>query len=247
MTDEYLQKVLQNIGLSESEAKVYLTLLLLGSATVIQIARSSDLKRTTVYGLIESLKNQGLVAIEVKGWKQKFIAENPEKLETIFNSKKEAFSKQLPKLSALYTAHESQSIIKYYEGLEAVKGVYEDLLKDIEPHDDYLVLSDQRMWQNLDPKYFRSFLERRAKLPVRIRMLLQDSEVARDMKKFQRNYNSFVKILSSSTKLSTNLIIIPRRVVIHQLHPNPLAIVIENSSVIQMHREMFEVMWSAIK
>ena len=77
-------------------------------------------------------------------------------------------------------------------------------------------------------------------------MLVQDTPVSQLMKKREKNYAETIKFLPAQTKLSTNLIIIPKRVVIHQLIPPITAIAIENKSVIQMHREMFEIMWKAV-
>lgn len=64
-----LLETLKDIGLDESEAQVYLTSLSLGPTTVLRIARGGETKRTTVYGIIESLKNKGLMKVELKGLK----------------------------------------------------------------------------------------------------------------------------------------------------------------------------------
>jgi len=75
---------------------------------------------------------------------------------------------------------------------------------------------------------------------------LQHSKVAVWQKKHAQNFNEQVRILPKDVVLTTNLSFTPQRVMIQQLTPPVLAIVIENKSVIQMHREMFEIMWSAI-
>jgi hypothetical protein len=128
--------------------------------------------------------------------------------------------------------------------LPAIKGVYEALLKDIRNGEEYLVVGAQKEWHELDPDYFQNFIERRAKLPIKIRLLLEDSKISQEHKKFERNFNETVKILPKNTKLTTNLVITPEKVVIHQLTTPIMAIVIENQSVIRMCKEFFEVMWS---
>ena len=59
-------------------------------------------------------------------------------------------------------------------------------------------------------------------------------------------YYTNTKILPKNTTLTTNLVIIPKKVFIHQLVPPVMGIVIENKSIIQMHREMFEIMWKSV-
>ena len=152
----------------------------------------------------------------------------------------------LPDLSALYNLRGDDGAIRFYDGLEAVKSVYESLLEGIRPQDDYLVLSDLEQWLELDSKFFKNFIERRAKLPINIKILSQDSKVARGLKKHEQAYNETIKFLPAKTKLTTNLVITPQRVVIHQLVPPVFAMSIANPSIIRMHKEQFEIMWKAL-
>lgn len=246
MQKNQLLAILEDIGLSENQAKVYLAALSLGPSNVQKIARTAEIKRTTVYSVIESLKSSGLIITEVKGLKKLFAAERPEKLKSILETRKEKFKKYLPEFSALYNLKESGSFLKYYEGLEAVKSIYENLLKEIKPHEYFLIISHSEPWFNLDPVYFQKYIERRAKLNINLRLLLQDSEMAREHKKLEKNYNEKIKILPASTSLSISTTIIPNKIMFHQTKPPILAIVVENQSIIQMQRELFEIIWRAI-
>lgn len=246
ISDESLQKSLTDFGLSEKEAKVYMAALGLGPTTALKITRFSGLKRPTVYLILESLMKKGLFSIEVKGFKKSYRAESPDRLEAIFDQKKHELTKTLPFLRDLYSKDKSDSFIRYYEGLEAVKLVYEELLDTVRPKDDYLVIGNQEEWLSLDKKFFQKFIEKRAKLNLNIRLLFQDSTLAREHKKFEKNYNEKIKVLPRKTTLTTNMVITPNKVVIHQLASPILAIVIENKNVVKMNKEMFEIMWNSI-
>lgn len=241
-----LLETLINLGLSDHESRVYLASLAIGSSTVLKIARAAGLKRTTVYYVIDALERQGLMNVEVRGFKQLYAAESPEKLARLVDRRRDEFQKLLPEFSAVYNLKGGESMIKYYQGLEAVKNVYESMLRDVRPHEDYLVISDTQRWTNLDPKYFLDFRKRRSKLNINRKLLLQDTSTAREYQKFQANYGETIKLMPKETKLVTNLMVIPRRVVIHQLTPPIMAIVIENKSVIQMHQQLFEILWESI-
>jgi hypothetical protein len=162
-------------------------------------------------------------------------------------ARKERLRNLLPEFSALYNLQGGESFIKYYEGLPAIQGVYESLIRDIKPHEDYLVMGDQDAVIKLDEKFVMDFLARRAKLPINIKMIFQESENARKLKGLERNFNSEIKILPTNSKFNTNLVITPQRVFIHQLVPPIIGIVLENKSVIQMHKEMYEMIWNSIK
>jgi len=241
-----LTNILTDLGLTDNEAKTYFASLSLGPTTILKIAQAAELKRTTVYSVVETLKQKGLIRMEIKGFKKLFVAENPEKLESIIESRKEKLQNTLPEFAALYNLKGGESFIKYYEGLESIKTIYEGLIKDIKPRQDYLVISDQKKWYDIDPNYFQNFTEKRAKLNIKIRLLLQDSKIAREHQKNQKNYNETVKILPTDTTLTTNLVITPQRTMIHQLTPPMIAIVIENKSIIKMNQEFFEIMWRSI-
>ena len=151
MKNTSLTNTLTTLGLTDHEAAVYLAALSLGPATILKIAGVAEIKRTTVYSVIESLKIKGLMAIHVKGFKKLFVAENPEKLKTILLTRQSLLAQTLPEFLALYNLKGTESTIKYYEGLAGVKSVYESLLTDVRPKEDYLIISHQAEWLNLDP------------------------------------------------------------------------------------------------
>lgn len=247
MKKTQLVKHLMEVGLKELEALTYLEALALGPTTILRLAKGTGIKRTTLYSIVEALQQKGLINLEFFGFKKRFVAAEPARIESILQQRREQFRQVLPDLEALANFTGDASSLKYYEGSEAMKGVYEGLIRDIRPHEDYLIVSDLKRWLDQDPEHFLTFIRRRAKLPIKIRLLLQDSPIAREHKRIERTFNETIKFLPPHTKLSTNLVITPQRVVVHQLIPPIFAIVIENKSIIQMHREQFEIMWKAIE
>ena len=246
MRENRLINTLKEIGLTDNEARAYFASLSLGPSTVARIATAAELKRTTVYDIVGSLKQKGLMSIEVRGFKNLYVPEPPERLEDVLEARKDLVRRSMPEFSALYNLKGGESTLKYYEGLESVKSLYEDVLEDLRPGEEYLAFSDMQRWYDLDPKFFERFIEKRTKLGLKVRLLLQNSPKAEEMKKSSLNYGAEVKILPGKASLKTNLIITPRIAVIHQLIPPILGIAIENASVIQMHREMFEVIWNSL-
>ena len=240
-----LVEILRDSGLSEHEASVYLAALTLGPTTILKIAEASGIKRTTVYAVTEALKKRGLMREEMKGWKTYFAAESPEHLEQLMESRKERLNKAFPEFMALYNTEGTASNIKIYEGFEAMKGACEGLIDILSPSDYYLVISHSTTWEELDPKWFYGLLERRASLqPARI--LMQDCDFARRYKVKDKKFNSETKILPEGTSFSTTMIITPKRLMIHQLVEPLMAIVIENQSIIQMQKELFEIIWKTL-
>jgi sugar-specific transcriptional regulator TrmB len=246
MKNEKLLDILKKIGLEEKEASVYLASLSLGPTTILKLARACDIKRTTIYGIIDNLKQKGLMSIEQKGLKQVYAPENPEKLEAMLESRQLEFKNSLPEFLGLYKLKGEESVIKYYTGLGKMQGIYRDTLKEIRPHEDYLVIANQEKWYNLDPKFAISYIEDRARLDIKTRLLFQDSKIAREHKKFERNFNQRAKILPKGTPLNVDTLLLPKKMIVLELTPPYMTVVIENKSIIELHREMFELIWRGL-
>lgn len=246
LSSRRLLEVLESLGLNSQEALVYTSMLGLGQTTVLKIARASGLKRTTIYSVLDSLQRRGLARLEQKGFKRYFVAEGPDKLELILEERRELLRSALPQFQAIYNLGAGDSLIKYYHGVEAVKSVYEELLSSVKPGDDYLIVSNPEPWFQLAPEFFQDFLRRRARLPIKVRSLFQDVPWGRERQKSKFDQNMEIRFLPKGTLLSTNLVIVPTRVVVHQLVPPVMAIVIDNRSIIQLHREMFEIIWGSL-
>lgn len=246
MKNDKLLGILKKIGLEENEANVYLASLSLGPTTILKLARACNIKRTTIYGIVESLKQKGLMNIELKGLKQIYAPENPEKLESMLESRQLEFQKSLPEFLGLYKLKGEESVIKYYTGISKMQDIYMETLKEIKPHEDYLVITNQEKWYELDPKFALSYIENRAKLDINTRLLFQDSKIAREHKKFEQNFNEKIKILPNGSPLNVDTVLLPKKMIVLELTPPYMTIVIENKNIIELHKEMFEIIWRGL-
>lgn len=248
MVNNKLIQTLKNIGLGETEALVYLTSIELGPSTVQKIARRSELKRTTIYGIINSLKDKGLMRTDSKGFKNIYVAENPENLESMLETRRNEFQQKLPELMALYKLEGNQGGIKYYTGIKAMKNIYLGTLEHIKNGDEYLVITNQKKWFELDPDFWmKQYIEERAKLPCKTRLISQDSDVAREHKKYQKNYNEEFKIIESNYNIDTDMVLTPKQLIIVDLLPPITTLVIENRNIINLQKQTFDLLWENIK
>jgi len=246
MEKDKIVELLHQIGLSQNEACVYFALLAAGPSPVLKIGKLSGVKRTTVYPVLKSLEEQGLVRTESAGLKQKFVAEDPNKLEEVLNSRHDALKEAIPEIRSLYISPDSASTVKQYKGLRAVKAVYEDILKSFKPKDYCLVIGDVARWQALDENFFMNHIEARAKLGVETRLMFQDSEKAQWRKKYAKNFNEQVKILPAGTEFDTHLMLTPSKLLILQLNEPLVGFLIDNKATMKMQKQLFEIIWNSI-
>ena len=247
MNSEQYIEILKDFGLSDTEASVYFAMVSLGPSPILQISKSSGVKRTTVYSIVESLKQKSLVREDLHGFKTLYTAESPDKLLSMLEQKKEKLKENLSDLMSIYTKGEKDTFIKIYESWESIKAVYLELLDHIKPHQEYLIISSMSAAFDYDKEFFTQLREKRARLPITIRALISDPETeeGKTFKKFDRNFNIDSRFLPDGTDLTTNLVITPQKVLIHRFGEPASAIVIENKDVIKMHQEFFNVMWNS--
>ncbi|MFC1651629.1 TrmB family transcriptional regulator [Patescibacteria group bacterium] len=121
---------LQQIGLNQKEAKIYLANLELGEASIQEIAKKSGIKRTSIYNLIDDLVKRGVIHVVIKKNKKRFVAAEPGTLKEIIAQRKKALENILPDLKMLSGTTKEKPRVRFYEGLEGIKAVYNDTLID---------------------------------------------------------------------------------------------------------------------
>ncbi|MDP1689088.1 MAG: helix-turn-helix domain-containing protein [bacterium] len=138
---------LKKIGLSENEAKVYLVLLEIGSATADEIAKKAGVKRPTTYVQLEDLMNKGLVSsfekIVKKGGAEKtfFRAEDPDHLQKLVETENKkakermlVLEKSLPELGRLFQFAGSRPKVRFFEGKEGLQTMQDEAFKMKDKH-----------------------------------------------------------------------------------------------------------------
>lgn len=123
-----MEKILEKIGLSEKEAKVYLAALELGQDTVQNIAKKAEVNRPTAYFILEKLMELGLVSTLEQGKKTFFVAENPKELESLLDrerqqmeTRKLELKESMNQLLAIYNAKEGKPTVRYFEGADGLE------------------------------------------------------------------------------------------------------------------------------
>ena len=127
---ESVQKMLEELGLSANEVRVYLAGLELGSATAQQLAAKAAVVRPTAYVAIGGLVKHGLMSSITKGKKQYFSSEKPERLGHLLTEEKKKLAAResklksvLPILDSLIALSGEKPEVKLYEGLEGLEAM----------------------------------------------------------------------------------------------------------------------------
>jgi sugar-specific transcriptional regulator TrmB len=243
---EIFRDNLLNLGLSEREANVYIAILDIGKGTVTEITRRAGINRTTGYDILVSLVNKGFISISGKRPKQEYAAESPEKIlsylenEQIEAAKKLESAKQLvPQLKSLHNV-KSRPKVRFYEGVEGLKEVYEDTLKSSEDLRS-LALVDEA--ENTLEHYFPKYYQRRAANNIFIRAIFPDSPGARHLKtKDDSEKRKSLILPDNKFDLKPEINVYDDKVMIASWSEK-LGIIIESQEIANAVKLLFELAW----
>lgn len=159
-----IQEFLQNIGLNEKEAILYLELIKYEHLTPTEIAKKTGINRTTVYPILEQLIEKRLVR-EVEGSKKnKYSAESAERIRTYFEEKKAQYEEHerlldsiVPQIKSIELKNsENNPVIKYYSGKEGALACTKDFLEMVSEGSEVSMIYSQdfieKMFKGVDIK-----------------------------------------------------------------------------------------------
>ena len=165
-----LEQGLQSIGLEEKEAKVYLAALELGPASIQDLTKKSSIKRSTVYEMLKSLQNKGLVSETTKGKRRLIIASEPEKIKRRLKEKEALFNQILPELKSLNNVDSIKPRITYYEGRQGLREIYMIALESKNKRAEW-ISPIQSVIETVGEDFLEKYIELKQKMGYSIRSL----------------------------------------------------------------------------
>jgi len=171
---------LKNFGLTEKQAKIYLACLELGESSIAEIAKKAQIKRTTIYNIIEEMLEKGFLSKFGEKRKENYVAEPPDKLLNILKNREIELRGWLPKLLAITNAGSTfKPEVRFYQGKEGLKAVYDDTIKYSQKGTEILTYVSVADCYNIIPNYIKSYLKRRIESRITMRAIGNDSTFIR--------------------------------------------------------------------
>lgn len=244
--NKHLQNLLEQAGLNEKEAAIYLSALELGQTTILEISKHSKIKRPTVYEIIPTLEQRGLIKASRVGKKNCFVAEDPKTVIKMFQEKEARYKEALPELSAIFNAQEDKPKVFFYHGKEEVQIMYEDTLRQNKPI--YNFTSIINLYSYLDKDWVQRYVDARVKQKLVTKIIALDSPESREWEQTSKEELRQIKLIPKGEfNYSGDIHIYGNKAIITTYKKNLLGIMIEDENIVQMLRNMFEIIWAKDK
>ena len=227
------------LGLSQGETKVYLSLLKLGQCRVHDIKVDTKLHRTTIYDFLSKLETKGLVS-SVKKTKTSFYkAADPQLLYNLIKEKEYNLNELLPKLIQLSNLKKEPVEVEVYSGKEGFKSFSNLILK--EKKDLIGVGMEERRYDEEFAHFMHQQIKKELRLGIKERIIVGKNN------KFTYNYrNVKYRKLSAENNALTPVMVFGDYVVLHIWDPLT-NIVIKNKSLSSSFRIYLEMIWKLAK
>ncbi len=174
-------KLLESIGLSQSEAKLYLANLRLGPASAIQLGQKVGITRQMVYTLLPQLLEKGLVKETTIGTKRLFEALGPEALEDRAGSILQQVKEAVPVLKTKQATNSSLPILSVYENPISMRQWYRRFMEEAKEGDQLFIWATNQTWLSADPDFLKEFLAFKKKNRIKDNIIAPNTPQSRAM------------------------------------------------------------------
>ena len=238
-----MEQALKHLWLNPKEIQIYLYLVEFGVSGASEIGKRIGIPKSTVNFIADHLTqklflhktfkgNTGLYGIDL--WLLK------DKLEQEIQMKQDFLKHSLPKLKEKNKHVKTKPKIKFFDGVEACKSAYLDILKIQGSFYEFWAHRDleESFWK----KFMKHFIEERNKRSIFCESIGTDGKVELDLQKLDTKQMRHLKIFPSSFwSISSSIVIYEESVLLLNLRGICNGVLIENRDFAQTMKTIFHI------
>jgi HTH-type transcriptional regulator, sugar sensing transcriptional regulator len=245
--------VLQEIGLTDSEIKVYLALLEIGSAKKGPLVKKAGITSSKIYEVVDKLIEKGLASYVLKDNVKYFNAAPPSRIKDYIKEKEmrlkeqeKAFDEILPSLALKQQFVQEGTHTEVYTGWKGMETAYQLMLSVLKKGDTNYVFGASK---GEDEEKVRSFFNkhalRLAKKGIKQRIIFNESARGNIQETIRRPQLNEIRHMEHTTPAEINIWADKTMIVI--LRKKPTVILVSDAKVADSFRKYFDVMWAMAK
>ncbi|MFN8390202.1 MAG: helix-turn-helix domain-containing protein [Bdellovibrionota bacterium] len=246
--------VLVAFGLTDVEAEVYQSALALGSRQASVIAQKAGLKRGHAYNVLQSLMQKGIVQEFVKNGVKQFTCSPPSSLLSIAENRERELKKQkdqleqiLPELESLRNPLASQPKVRFYQGFEGIKEIFDDMLRE-ENKEIHAIVDLQFTWSAVGKEgveYVKTFIRRREERNIVWNAICVFSPESDKLLKTRPSALRKMKRIESMP-CPAEVSIYGNKVAFTSTYKEMIGVVVENEPIAETIRNIFLQLWKTL-
>lgn len=243
-----MQNELKQLGLTDNEIKVYLTLLEIGENTVGPIINKLKIHRQVAYDALEGLEKKSFVDRIIKAKRYHYSVSNPKNVLDEIKRRENIANNLIPEINKKIKGQKKGQEIKIYEGEKAFR---ELMLKNDEkmpPNSKtYAVTGSTEKYLDImkTSKSFEKSKKIRQKKKITTMIIFPESQ-REESKKVDRKYSKF-KFLTEGYAAPTAFQIWPESISLISYGSEIFIIEIKNKDFRDAYSNHFNLLWKIAK
>lgn len=230
--------ILENLGLSKGEIKVYLTLLRLGSTKVGGIIEKSDMASSAVHNSVNSLIDKGLISYTKSGKIKYYQVVPPKQLVDFIEDKKKEILKILPELEAEQKLSKEKQEAEIFLGKKGVIAMLNLFIDDARKGDEYLFFAVNVKEQN---KEIQEFFEK-YDLKRKEKELIVKGLAPKEMRSlFEKR--EFLRMRYITFPIPSNISVFKNKIAFFSWGEKPVGYLITSQQIADIFRAFFQEIW----
>lgn len=242
-------RLLEEIGLSEGEVKVYYALLRLGITKTGPLASQAGVSSSKVYKILGRLEKKGLAGHVMKGEIKHFRAMQPERLLDFIDEKEQSLREKraqveriLPQIKHAAEAGSGGTEATIYSGRRAIENFFRSILDELSAGETYYVIG---AGYGSDVAGLRDFFLRhhirRARKGVRVKMLANFDVKGQLVS--STGLKSEIRYLPQYLITNMEIVFFKDKVFIAMLTAEPTGFLLESREAVNSFQAYFDAFW----
>ena len=249
-----MENILEEIGVTQNETKVYLALNELGTSTISPIVEKAGISNSKIYIILDKLIKKGLVSHIKINKINNYKTSQPERILDFLDDKKKNIENQekkikeiLPKLLSGQNLNLKDREVEVFEGFNGLKSARERALNMLKKNDEMLILGASKFSTSQYEYYWENYHKRRISKGINCRFLMYEETKDNVGKKREKWKLTKVKYLKES-------VVNPIRIDIYLDYVDiaidaiaPFVISIKSKEVSDSFRNYFGALWEVAR
>jgi len=243
--------LLEDVGLTKGEIKVYFTLLKIGETTTGKIIEEAQISAGKVYQILDKLIRKGLATYIMKEKTRYYDATSPESIldfieekEKDLKDKGERIKKELPALLAFQKEHVRTNKTRIFTGLKGIGYATAQALNAMETNDEVIVMGVQAQRTPEIARHWKNWHRDRVAKGISCRIIFTGTGTDY-YEHFMSLKRTSVRVLESVTP--SPICIYGQKLHIYTYGAVPTCLEIEHEDIRKSFLSFFETLWSLAK
>ncbi len=250
MTSEFNQK-LQNIGLTEREARVYLFLSEYKEAKTGVICSNLNIRSSHIYTILDKLLRKGLISYKIINNIKIFHPVDPKSLYALFKEKERKLKQEEKEVKEFITSMKKietkdirQNDFKYFEGANGIKSMFTEFSESWQMDSKMYIFSAPITYEDWTAFFMESFRPPRIKKNIHLSILLTGE---RKQPTEERKVTKLRDVRYINTEIESEFGVCGDYVYFLSSGDKPYALLIKDKNLASTQVKIFKLIWKTAK